>query len=227
VFRGISIKEFRFILALVLAIFAGVLVGSFRSNQPDETVGISSDVKELPAGELLQASLAAAESPRGSVTLGSGGQIDLNAATEAELDALPGIGPAKAAAILGHRDELGGFAAVEELLTVPGIGEATLERLAPYVVVESPRREKAATTALRTPAQTPPPALPTPVQLVRVNYAGLEELQQLHGVGPVLAERIISDRQVNGQYHGPQDLLRVKGIGEKTVQKNMGLMRFD
>lgn len=55
--------------------------------------------------------------------------VDLNAATAAELDTLPGVGPATAAAILAYRDEHGRFASVDELLEVRGIGEAKLEQL--------------------------------------------------------------------------------------------------
>jgi competence protein ComEA len=63
------------------------------------------------------------------------GPVDLNAATEAQLDALPGVGPATAAAILAHRDEVGRFSSVDELLDVRGIGEAKLEQLRPLVTV--------------------------------------------------------------------------------------------
>lgn len=63
------------------------------------------------------------------------GPVDLNAASEAELDALPGIGPATAAAILAHRSEVGRFSSVDELLDVRGIGEAKLEQLRPLVKV--------------------------------------------------------------------------------------------
>jgi competence protein ComEA len=61
--------------------------------------------------------------------------VDLNQATPAELDALPGVGPATAAAIIAWRDENGGFRRVDDLLEVPGIGPARLERLRPHVRV--------------------------------------------------------------------------------------------
>jgi len=59
--------------------------------------------------------------------------IDVNTATEEELDALPGVGPSIAAAIVAYREENGGFTAVEELLEVPGIGEAKLAEITPLV----------------------------------------------------------------------------------------------
>jgi competence protein ComEA len=55
--------------------------------------------------------------------------VDLNTATTTELEALPGIGPATAAAILEARTRLGRFTRVEDLLEVRGIGPARLEAL--------------------------------------------------------------------------------------------------
>lgn len=63
----------------------------------------------------------------------SGPLVHLGTATAAELEALPGVGPATTAAILGWRDEHGGFRSVDDLLEVPGIGEKTLEKVRPLV----------------------------------------------------------------------------------------------
>ena len=65
---------------------------------------------------------------------GSAPPLDLNTATLAELDALPGIGPVKARAILRYREEHGEFAAVEGLAAVPGLSGAALGRLKERVV---------------------------------------------------------------------------------------------
>ncbi len=63
------------------------------------------------------------------------GPVNLNEADEAALDALPGIGPATAAAIIEHRRQIGRFTSVDQLLDVRGIGEAKLEQLRPLVTV--------------------------------------------------------------------------------------------
>ena len=61
--------------------------------------------------------------------------VDLNTADQALLETLPQVGPVTAGAILAWRTEHGAFSAVEELLEVDGIGEATLAQLAPLVTV--------------------------------------------------------------------------------------------
>lgn len=61
--------------------------------------------------------------------------VNLNLATEAELETLPEVGPVTAAAIVAWREQHGGFTAVDELLEVDGIGEATLAQVSPYVTV--------------------------------------------------------------------------------------------
>ena len=63
------------------------------------------------------------------------GPVNLNAATPAELQALPGIGPALAGRIVQWRGDHGNFQTVEDLQKVPGIGPKTLERLRPLIRV--------------------------------------------------------------------------------------------
>ena len=63
------------------------------------------------------------------------GRLDLNTATEAELDLLPGIGPSVAARIVAYREQVRGFRSIDELGGVRGIGPRTLDRLRNAVVV--------------------------------------------------------------------------------------------
>lgn len=62
--------------------------------------------------------------------------VNINQATQKELETLPGIGPAYAARIIAYRDDKGRFAKVEDLTKVSGIGTATLEKLKPYITVD-------------------------------------------------------------------------------------------
>ena len=58
-----------------------------------------------------------------------------------------------------------------------------------------------------------------PAGSVNVNAVGIEELCGLPGIGPETARRIIEARERSGAFAYAEDLLSVKGIGEKTLQK--------
>lgn len=55
--------------------------------------------------------------------------VNLNTATQAELEAVKGIGPSKAKAIIAYREKNGGFKSVDELVNVKGFGKASVEKL--------------------------------------------------------------------------------------------------
>lgn len=61
--------------------------------------------------------------------------IDVNTASEDELQVVPGIGPAMAQRIISWREQHGPFERIEDLLNVRGIGVKTLEKLRPYLMV--------------------------------------------------------------------------------------------
>lgn len=91
----------------------------------------------IASSSLATATAVETPAPETTPTGSSGatGTLDLNTATAAELDTLPGIGPAKAAAIVAYRSEHGPFAAVSELEAVSGISAAMVTELAPLVHV--------------------------------------------------------------------------------------------
>lgn len=62
-----------------------------------------------------------------------GALVNVNEAAQVELETIPGIGPAKATAILSYREENGSFETIEELSNVSGIGEKTVEQLRDYI----------------------------------------------------------------------------------------------
>lgn len=64
--------------------------------------------------------------------------VDLNAASLDDLTGLPGIGEAKAQAILDYRAAHGPFRRVEDVMNVKGIGEGIFQQLEPYVTVADP-----------------------------------------------------------------------------------------
>ena len=63
------------------------------------------------------------------------GKVNLNKASEAELQTLTGVGPAKATAIIEYRDQNGGFKKVEEIMEISGIGEKTFEKFKDQITV--------------------------------------------------------------------------------------------
>ena len=71
----------------------------------------------------------------GTETSGATGLVNVNSATNAELETLPGIGEVIAQAIVDHRTENGPFTSVEQLVDVSGIGDATLENIRELVTV--------------------------------------------------------------------------------------------
>lgn len=78
---------------------------------------------------------APAASMPGAQAAGAGPLVNINSATQSQLEELPGVGPVTAAAILEWRSENGAFTAVDELLEVSGIGDATLAKIAPFVTL--------------------------------------------------------------------------------------------
>lgn len=62
-------------------------------------------------------------------------------------------------------------------------------------------------------------AKPMPTEKVNLNTATVEQLTTLPGVGPTLAARIVEYREKAGQFGSPEELLNVKGVGEKNFKK--------
>ena len=109
--------------------------GPFRTLEDlDRVTGVGPAILAEVKRFVLQSEAVLAPGGPGAAP-GAGPLINLNAATEAELLRLPGIGPAKARAIVAYRQSRGPFASVEEILRVPGIGPSTLAGFAGLAAV--------------------------------------------------------------------------------------------
>lgn len=64
------------------------------------------------------------------------------------------------------------------------------------------------------------------VESVNLNKAGIDELQKIRGLGATKAQAIIEYRKANGPFTDVKQLLNVKGIGEKFLEKNAKLLRI-
>ncbi|MFO7895704.1 MAG: helix-hairpin-helix domain-containing protein [Candidatus Cloacimonadales bacterium] len=131
---------------------------------------------------------------------------DLRTATGKELENLPGIGPSRAATIIEFRQK-NGFASRQDLMLVKGIGKATYEKLKPYL------------EEFGTADANPNSALQSDLILIDLNRASLHELTLLPGIGPAKAERILEKRAELSGFQTAEQLLEVKGIGAKTLEK--------
>jgi competence protein ComEA len=90
-------------------------------------------VGEADPGVVAGDAAATGDSPATNAT--PTGKLDLNTATQTQLEALPGIGPSYAQAIIAERQRRGGFKAVNELRSVRGIGDKRFAEIAPLVTV--------------------------------------------------------------------------------------------
>ena len=147
--------------------------------------------------------------------------LDLNQADHVQLLQLPGVGENMARRIEAYRVEHHGFRAVDELRQVEGIGPKMLEKVRPYVYVETPAGDEEDEPAPRVEKQKKPSAVSKKEPLtepIDVNRATAAELRRLPGIGPTLSQRIVETREQQ-PFRSVEELRRVRGIGAKTLEK--------
>lgn len=152
------------------------------------------------------------------------GKININTASYEELQEITGVGPAIAGRIVEYRNEVGIFYSIQEIQNVNGIGPVTFEKMKNEITVgdvppppeEAPVEEEPVEDE---PAPPPPPPEPGASGKININTAGYEELQEITGVGPVIAGRIIEYRNENGPFQAIEDIKNVSGIGDITFEK--------
>ena len=165
-----------------------------------------------------QVSDGVAEEERAARPLGPDEKLNPNTAAAAELRRLPGVGPVRAQAIVKERVSGGKFRSPSDLARVPGIGPHAVQVLTPHLAFGFAPSVRGFAPNL--------PRVDPSTSLVDVNRAQIKELEQITGIGPVLASRIVASRQRLGPFRGPEDLLRVPGIGPAVLQRIRARVRF-
>jgi comEA protein len=123
-------------VACALGLVVAIVIIQSRLNRPriiTPAVAIDAGNPALSAAPMPITQETA--SPKRDSTCSSSSTVDLNSASAAELEALPGIGPVMAQRILAWRSANGRFSHVRELREIQGVGEKTFRRLEPLVRV--------------------------------------------------------------------------------------------
>ena len=142
--------------------------------------------------------------------------VNVNSATQSELESLPGIGPSKALSIIEYRNTNGPFTSLADLDLVSGIGPATLANIEPHVVFDG--ESTPAPSGSATSRSTASSSSSDSGGVVNINTASQSDLQSLPGIGPSKAVAIIDNRTENGLFSSCSELSRVTGIGSATVR---------
>ncbi|WP_409251434.1 helix-hairpin-helix domain-containing protein [Bacillus sp. SCS-153A] len=113
-----------------------IRAGGFIEEANEEGVNLAQKVlDEMVIYVPVEGEEATVPSAGASTEQGGSEVLNINHAAEQDFDGLPGIGPAKAKAIIQYRAENGPFKTIEDLKNVTGIGEATFERLKENITV--------------------------------------------------------------------------------------------
>jgi competence protein ComEA len=172
------------------------------------------------------ATATASKKKKGEEAIGKGAAalVDLNSADEKTLEALPGIGKTTAKAIIAGRP----YKDIDDLKRVKGMSDKKINAIrekvtfgvttvAPAAIpsaAESAEKTSSAGKAVTEKTEKTKTKL-APGQRININTASKEELEALPGIGPVKAQAIIDNRP----YTTPEDIMKVKGIKQKSFEK--------
>ncbi len=136
------IYKYRFIIggALIVIILIGsgvIFFNYYNQNQQKKENQKLANLKQ--ENDQLRQELSAQNTKQvagvQTINQNQGSKINLNTATAEELDKIPGVGPARAKAILDYRSEHGSFKTIEEIKNIKGIGDKSFENIKDLITV--------------------------------------------------------------------------------------------
>ncbi|KQC08173.1 MAG: hypothetical protein APR54_04925 [Candidatus Cloacimonas sp. SDB] len=139
-------------------------------------------------------------------------KFDLNTVTAKELTSIPGIGEKRAADIINYR-ETNGFSSRSELLNIKGIGEISYQKIENWFYEFENEKNITPVKEIAEKNETPDNIK------INLNSANEKELCKLKGIGPDKAGKIVKLRDKLGRFSEVDELLQIKGIGIKTLDK--------
>jgi competence protein ComEA len=207
---------------------AGLKASAIEAIKPFVTVG---KAQTMPATAAAAKVSTAASTKAADIQKTAGALIDINSASEKELEGLKGVGSATAKKIVANRP----YKTVDEL-SKAGLKANTIEALKPFVTVGKAEVSKASQTATTTATKAMAPvatdlskasqdvkaagktvstaAKLAPGTKININTADQAMLEKLPEIGPVKAKAIIDGRP----YQKIEDIMKVSGIKEKTFE---------
>jgi competence ComEA-like helix-hairpin-helix protein len=158
--------------------------------------------------------------PAGGKKLIPTSKIDINTATKEQLMQLPGVGPSMADRIIEHRKKFP-FSKPSDIIKIRGIGPNKYDKMVQYIHVSTPTNQVSKTSESVTNSQEvskDPSQQQQILNKLDLNTASKVQLMRLPNVGESTAQKIIEYRKET-PFRQIEDLMKVKGIGEKKFQK--------
>ncbi|MEA1927185.1 MAG: helix-hairpin-helix domain-containing protein [Candidatus Auribacterota bacterium] len=166
-------------------------------------------MKTKPIIQLLLVSFILTLSFASNPAMGEDKLVDLNIAPSEELQTLPGVGPVLAQRIITDREANGPFQSPSDITRVFGFGDKKFQSIRALITVSHldggiPRRKE--------------------IKKINLNTATQVELENLPGIGPAKARRIIEFREKQGGFQRDDEITKVWGIGQKTYESMKNLI---
>jgi competence protein ComEA len=182
---------------------AGVSKSTIDKIRSQVTVGSAAKTSSSQSAKSESAEKKSKEQAKSS------GPVNLNRASEQDLEELPGVGPATAKKIIAGRP----YKSVDDLEKA-GVSKSTIEKIRSQVTVGSTAKASQAETAKSTAGEKKSKEQAKNSGPVNLNRASEQELEELSGVGPATAKKIIAGRP----YKSVDDLEKA-GVSKSTIAK--------